>query len=101
MADEVVALRGFRDKWLIADFGIRVAGYQIKIPNPVGKAFVNLYYRYSPPVADYIGRHESLRTGTRIALTPIVYTIKYPFVWGIVMVIVGLAVMRRSRRGVN
>ncbi|MBE7415662.1 MAG: hypothetical protein HS130_10720 [Deltaproteobacteria bacterium] len=48
------------------------------LPNPVGRAFVDFYYRVSPPVADFIARHEVLRTATRTVLTPIVARGKYP-----------------------
>jgi hypothetical protein len=60
----VKVLRDFRDDYLLT--------------NPVGKAFVSFYYRTSPPIADYIKEHESLKTATRWALTPVVYMVKYP-----------------------
>ncbi len=63
LAEELDVLRSFRDRYLVT--------------NPVGKALVDIYYRYSPPVANYLGRHETLRTATRWALTPVVYGIKY------------------------
>jgi hypothetical protein len=60
----VETLRQFRDRVLLT--------------NPLGAAFVDLYYQYSPPMADYISRHESLRTATRWILTPIVCMIVHP-----------------------
>ncbi|MBI4843727.1 MAG: hypothetical protein HY809_05310 [Nitrospirae bacterium] len=61
---EVMLLRNFRDNCLLT--------------NHIGNAFVNFYYKYSPPMAHYIGKHEGLRVITRAALAPIVYGVKYP-----------------------
>jgi hypothetical protein len=36
-----------------------------------GRAFVAAYYRYSPPMADFISRHDILKTAVRIALLPL------------------------------
>ncbi len=55
---QVVILREFRDRFLLN--------------NPVGRAFVNLYYTCSPPVANIIADHETLRFAVRWGLTPIV-----------------------------
>jgi hypothetical protein len=81
----VMALRRFRDGILLT--------------NPAGGAFVRFYYRHSPPVADFIRRHEALRTATRIALTPVVFAVEYPAGPGIVLmgvVLVGLSRRRKS-----
>jgi len=42
------------------------------IPNSVGKAFVDLYYTYSPPMADLIAKHDTVRLVVRSGLLPMV-----------------------------
>jgi hypothetical protein len=61
----VRVLRDFRDHYLIT--------------NSPGRAFVDYYYSISPPIADYIQKHESLRSATRFILTPVVYGLEYPW----------------------
>ncbi len=78
---DVKALREFRDNHLLT--------------NPAGKAFVRAYYRYSPPVADHIARHKTLRIITRIALTPLVYGVKYPFAMFSMILFSGVFLFRR------
>lgn len=58
---QVQVLRDFRDTCLLT--------------NAPGRAFVALYYRLSPPVADYISQHEIIRLLVRLLLTPIVMTV--------------------------
>jgi len=58
MAGEVNILRDFRDIYLLS--------------NPMGKLFVSTYYKYSPKVADFIARHDFLKTAVRTTLYPIV-----------------------------
>ncbi|MCC6208505.1 MAG: DUF11 domain-containing protein [Gammaproteobacteria bacterium] len=60
----VMTLRHFRDNVLLA--------------TAPGHALVEFYYRVSPPIADFISRHEALRALTRWTLTPIVYGVAYP-----------------------
>jgi uncharacterized repeat protein (TIGR02543 family) len=51
-------LRDFRDKYLI--------------PTKAGRAFVNLYYKYSPSVANLIAKHKALKVMVRVSLLPLV-----------------------------
>ena len=37
-----------------------------------GKAFVRFYYTYSPPLADFIAKHDTLRAVVRWSLMPLV-----------------------------
>jgi hypothetical protein len=61
---QVQILRDFRDTWLLT--------------NAPGRAFVSLYYRLSPPVAECISQHGTLRLLVRLQLTPIILAIAHP-----------------------
>lgn len=59
MSAEVMALRHFRDGFLVK------TGW--------GRSFVNFYYAHSPPVADFIRDRDWLRSVVRIALRPLIW----------------------------
>jgi hypothetical protein len=42
------------------------------LPTKVGQTFVDAYYRYSPPLADFITKHNTLRAVVRWGLLPFV-----------------------------
>jgi len=54
----VQLLRRFRDFYLM--------------PHIIGRSFVNVYYRYSPPMADFIANHDTLRMFVRWSLLPFI-----------------------------
>ena len=54
----VQILRAFRDTFLLN--------------NSLGRAFVDFYYRISPPIADFIRESEGLKAATRVFLMPAV-----------------------------
>jgi uncharacterized repeat protein (TIGR01451 family) len=60
----VQSLRLFRDRYLTQ--------------SAPGLAFIRLYYRYSPPIADFIAPRPILRATVRLLLTPLVVVIEYP-----------------------
>jgi hypothetical protein len=58
MAEEIQILREFRDEYLLT--------------SPLGQALVDIYYRVSPPVAEFITEHPSLKPVVRTGLLPAV-----------------------------
>ena len=58
MAGEVDTLRAVRDRFLLQ--------------TPAGAAFVDTYYRVSPPIAEVVAENGALRAIVRTALTPVV-----------------------------
>ena len=59
MIDQIQVLRDFRDGYLMR--------------TRAGRLSVSTYYRYSPPLARFIARHDSLRASVRAGLTPIIW----------------------------
>lgn len=81
LSSEVKILRQFRDEYLLT--------------NPLGQQFVETYYALSPPIADFIASNETFKTLTRWLLTPIVYSVKYPMV---LLLLVLIMIMRLAKR---
>jgi len=59
MAKEVIALKEFRDKYLLT--------------SPLGRDFVKVYYRTSPPIADFIRNKPLIKAMVRMQLKPLVW----------------------------
>jgi hypothetical protein len=86
LAPEVMALREFRDRYLLT--------------NGPGQAFVDWYYQVSPSVAAFISEHDSLKIAVRWGLTPIVCAVTYPAAAFLLIVSIPLAiVVRKKARG--
>ena len=69
----VQVLRNFRDQYLQT--------------NPIGRYFVSTYYHYSPAIAKQISDNELEKSIVRVVLTPIVYLIKYPIIFVLLLLI--------------
>lgn len=63
LAPQVQHLRAFRDRFLT--------------PYPLGHWLVGLYYRYSPPIAEALRRHDDLRAVVRTGLLPLISVVKF------------------------
>jgi hypothetical protein len=95
MAEEIQILREFRDEYLLT--------------NVVGRALVDFYYRVSPPIAEFITEHPSLKPVVRAGLLPAVAmsTVavsttpaeKTAIIGLLVLVSVALAIWATRRRG--
>jgi hypothetical protein len=85
LAPEVRVLRDFRDHHLLT--------------NMPGTLFVKFYYRHSPPIADFISRHEWLRSLTRWALSPMIYGLKYSVHCMVSLFVISLMLFYHKRRG--
>jgi len=95
MADEIQILREFRDGYLVT--------------NLAGKALVDLYYRVSPAIAEFITEHPGLKPTVRAGLVPAIAmsTVvvnaapaeKTAAIGMLVLVSVAVAVWAAKRRG--
>jgi hypothetical protein len=94
MAEEIQILRDFRDQYLVS--------------NPVGEALVEFYYRVSPPIAEFITEHPSLRPMVRAGLMPAVAmstiavntsAVEKVAIVGLLMLLVALAIWATRRQG--
>jgi len=79
----VIALRQFRDRYLQH--------------SAIGRAIIRFYYRKSPPLAAFIARHESLRFGARVLLTPLVLVIEFPGHAGSLLTVALVLLITRHR----
>ncbi|MCE5264391.1 MAG: fibronectin type III domain-containing protein [Deltaproteobacteria bacterium] len=87
LAPEVAILRAFRDEVLMT--------------NSPGRAFVEWYYRVSPPIAAFIAEHALVKTAARWGLRPIVYAVKHPLAVFAIVVAIPAAVIARKRRAAS
>ena len=79
------SLRVFRDRFMMT--------------NRPGRALVRVYYRHSPPLADFIADRDWLRAVVRGLLTPVVATIEYPMPVALLIFCLIVAILVRRRRG--
>ena len=76
LAPQVEWIRQFRNKFLL--------------PHGWGRSFVQFYYKYSPPIADFIAQSEPLRLIVRWILWPLVVFSSLTVSYGLGPVIIGI-----------
>ena len=85
---EIDVLRAFRDAVLLE--------------NPVGTAFVDSYYRLSPPLADWIAQHPLAAASVRVLLCPVILLAHFCVAIPDAMVFIALLILflklHRSRK---
>jgi hypothetical protein len=79
MERHVGVLRNFRDQILLA--------------NTIGRKFVSLYYRFSPPIADFLRDHAVAREAVKQALIPVTGLAWMMLHFRLVLVIIGALLM--------
>ncbi len=79
MAPQVEMLRQFRNRFLLS--------------NEWGKNFVRWYYKNSPPAADFIAHHNTLRAFVRGLLWPLVLFADLALEYGFFAALLGLVVL--------
>ena len=83
MAPHVKLLREFRDRFLLN--------------SKVGRTFITLYYTYSPPLAEFIANHDSLRSIVLLSLLPLVgmswVTLNFGHVFLMILLLFGTCIM--------
>lgn len=77
----VGVLREFRDRVLM--------------PHATGRRLVALYYRLSPPVAEFVRQHRPAGVAVRALLTPVATCVEMPFLLALPLPLVVLFMMRR------
>lgn len=77
----VMVLRHFRDNVLLQ--------------SELGSKFVAFYYKHSPPIADFIAQHDTLRVMMRFALTPLIFAVKYPLAAALLFALAAAWFIRR------
>ena len=84
----VLELKRFRDDFLLK--------------SRLGRSFVEIYYRYSPPVADFIRDNELAKSLVRVTLYPVVWFVMYPYLCVMILTvfILGFVLVRARRRTV-
>ncbi len=80
---EVMTLRVFRDRHLLT--------------NLPGRVLVAAYYKTSPPIADFIREHETVRFIVRILLVPIIFAVKHGWLALSAILILALTAFVRMR----
>ena len=80
---EVMTLRVFRDRHLLT--------------NLPGRVLVAAYYKTSPPIADFIREHETVRFIVRILLVPVIFAVKQGWLALSAILILALTAFVRMR----
>ena len=80
LAGEIDTLRAWRDRRLL--------------DSAAGTAFVDVYYRLSPPLAEWVARHPALAALARIVLAPVVWLVRLGWPGLAILALAGVVLAR-------
>lgn len=66
--------------------------------NSLGQPFVNSYYRYSPPLVDFIRKHETLNTAAQWTLAPVIGGVAHSYTAASILLMIPTAIVLVIRR---
>lgn len=84
MHPDVISLRNLRDNYLLN--------------NPIGQNIVEQYYQKGPNISRYLNQHPKTNSFLRIALLPLIITMKYPIMMSLILITILLIALFISRR---
>lgn len=88
LAQDIDVLRELRDEYLLN--------------STLGSAFVDSYYRLSPPIADVVAQYPAMATFVRVVISPVILLLQLPmWVFGMLLCLIAFSTTKKIRSRVR